>query len=408
MDLVAIRERFIRILERNGVDLVLCGHSHGYERSYLLKNFYNIYASPLLDANFNATSHTATGTLQNAKYNGAANSCPFTYNSGKYNHGTVYVVAGSAGQLGGTTSGYPQDCMHYSDALNGGCFYFEVDSNRLNAKFISYTTGPLTPVVRDSFTIFKDVNKKYNIVAVQNSPTVLTASWRGKYVWPNNGMATTQAVTISNSTVGSFVYIVKDDVSGTCLQDTFNVTVTATLPVTVSSFTATLHKDKVLLDWHTSQEQNNKFFTIERSTDGIRFAELGRVSGKGTSNEAGNYHLVDFAPVDGIDYYRLSQTDFDGHITYYDTKRVSYKNGKSFTAAFINQQNHTVNVVINSNKSDVISMIVYDMAGSKLKEETFSIPAGGTTKNIQLQNGVYVVLISNKTGERLSNKIIVQ
>ncbi|MEO8584228.1 MAG: metallophosphoesterase family protein, partial [Flavitalea sp.] len=34
-ELIKIRENFIRILERNGVDMVVCGHSHDYERSYL-------------------------------------------------------------------------------------------------------------------------------------------------------------------------------------------------------------------------------------------------------------------------------------------------------------------------------------------------------------------------------------
>jgi len=410
-DLVAIREKFIRILERNGVDLVICGHAHGYERSYLLKGFYNTMASPLDDANFNAVTYTATGTVQNGKYDGTANACPFTYNSGKYNHGSVYVVAGSAGQVSNASQapGYPQDCMYsnYVSTANGGCFYFEVDSNRLDAKFISYTTAP-TPIVRDQFTIFKDVNKTQNISVVQGSPTTLTASWRGNYYWPNNGGATTQAITINNAVTGSFVYTVKDANSGSCIQDVFNVTVSGTLPVALTSFTATLNNDKVLLDWKTAQEQNNKYFSIERSTDGINFTLLGKVNGRGTTNEPGSYQLIDFSPVDGINYYRLSQTDFDGNTSYHDTRRVTYKNSKNFAASFINLSNQTVNMVINSSKADVISMKIFDMAGSKVKEETFSVPAGGTTKNLQLQNGVYVVALINKNGDRISNKIIVQ
>ena len=78
-DLVAIREKFIRILEQNGVDLILCGHSHGYERSYLLKAFYNNYASPLNDSDFNPALHTGTGTTQNAIYDGSSNSCAYAY-----------------------------------------------------------------------------------------------------------------------------------------------------------------------------------------------------------------------------------------------------------------------------------------------------------------------------------------
>ena len=53
-------------------------------------------------------------------------------------------------------------------------------------------------------------------------------------------------------------------------------------------------------------------------------------------------------------------------------------------------------------------MDVFDMAGKKIKEESFAIPAGGSTKNLQLHNGVYIVVLSNTNGEKISNKIIVQ
>lgn len=408
LDLVAVRERFIRILERNGVDLVLCGHSHGYERSYLLKGFYNTYASPLLDANFNATSHTATGNLQNAKYDGSGSlSCPYTYNSGLYNHGSMYIVSGSAGQLGGTTTGYPQDCMYYSNVANGGCLYFEVDSNRLDVKFVSYTTAP-TPVIRDQFTIFKDVNKVYNISVAKNSPLNLSASWRGNYYWPNNGGATTQSVTINNTTEGSFAYTVRDASSGNCIQDVYNITVLATLPVTVSSFNATLNKDKVLLDWLTSQELNNKYFTVEKSTDGSNFNFLGKINGAGTSSVSHNYHLVDYSPAEGDNFYRLSQTDFDGNIKYHDVKRVSYKSTKNFSADILNNGIGQMSVAIHSAKATQVNLSIVDMLGNNIRQESFYVNIGGAVRNLNLNAGVYVLVLTNNSGEKITNKIIVK
>ena len=65
-------------------------------------------------------------------------------------------------------------------------------------------------------------------------------------------------------------------------------------------------------------------------------------------------------------------------------------------------------MIINSNKTDIISMKVFDIVGNKIKDETFSIPAGGTAKNLQLQTGIYVAVLINKQGERFSNKILVQ
>ena len=411
LDLVAIREKFVRILERNGVDLILCGHSHGYERSYLLKNFYNTYASPLEDVNFNATIHTATGNTQNGKYDGTANACAFAYNSGKYNHGSVYVVSGSAGQVSNASqaAGYPQNCMYYSyvDVNNGGCLYFEIDSNRLDAKFVSYTTAP-TPIIRDQFTILKDVNKTQNISAVLNGPTTLTASWRGNYYWPANGGATTQSVTINNTAIGTFAYTVSDASSGSCVQDVFNVTVFASLPVILNSFNATLNNDKVLLNWSTSQENNNKHFIIEKSNDGINFNFLGKVGGAGTSAVTHNYQLVDYTPFDGTNYYRLSQTDLDGNTNTYEVKRVNYKSNKDFSSDILNSGNGHIGVAIKTTKAANLQLAVVDMLGKEIMKESFSVGSGGAVKNINLKTGTYIIVITNDAGERISNKVVVQ
>ena len=405
LDLVAIRERFVRILERNGVDLVLCGHSHGYERSYLLKGFYNTYASPLLDASFNAVTHTATGNTQNAKYDGTAGSCSYSYNSGKYNHGSMYVVSGSAGQLGGTSTGYPQNCMYYSNVTNGGCLYFEVDSNRIDVKFISYTTAP-TPVIRDQFTIFKDVNKVQNFIVLPNTSLTLSASWRGTYIWPNNGSVTTQTVTLSNASVGNFDYIVRD--ANTCLKDSFHVVVTLPLPVLVNSFTATLNKDIVLLDWSTSQEINNKYFTIERSTDGNSFSFLGRVNGAGNSSLLKKYHLNDLQPADGVNYYRLSQTDADGERKNIEVKRVTYKSRKDFNATIINAGSGTLNIAIHNAAPGMIQMKIADMMGREVMNGSFNAPGGNITRTIHLNKGTYVLMLFNSNGQVINTKIIAE
>lgn len=410
LDLVAIREKFVRILERNGVDLILCGHSHGYERSYLLKNFYNTYASPLEDANFNAATHTGTGNTQNAKYDGTANACAFAYNSGNFNHGSVYVVAGTAGQVSNASqaAGYPQNCMYYSyvDVSKGGCLYFEIDSNRLDAKFISYTTAP-TPVIRDQFTILKDVNKTQNISAVLNDPIILTASWKGNYYWPGNGGATTQSVTVNNAAVGSFAYTVSDAASGSCVQDVFNVTVFAPLPVLISSFTAIIQVDKVLLNWSTSQEHNNKHFIIEKSKDGINFSFLGRINGAGSSGINHNYQLIDNSPFDGINYYRLSQTDLDGNTSIHEVKTVNYKSNKNFNADIFNTGNGQIAVEIKTTKAVNVQVAVIDISGREIQKESFSVYSS-TIKNLNLKTGVYIIVVTNDAGERISKKIVVQ
>jgi predicted MPP superfamily phosphohydrolase len=411
LDLVAVREKFIRILERNGVDLILCGHSHGYERSYLLKNYYNTYAAPLDDNDFDVLSHTAMGNRRNAKYNGGNDSTKaYTYNSGKYNHGSIYAVAGSAGQVGGTAAGYPLDCMYYSNSTNGGCLYFEVDDNRLDAKFISYTTAP-TPIIRDQFTIFKDVKKKTNHSLATGYSMTFTATWPGTYNWTENGTSlvaeTNRSFTATPLSPGNYQYIVSDDYDD--LKDTFNVTVAnVPLPVLLNSFSATLDNNSVLLDWSTSVEQDNKFFTIERSDDGNNFQLLKNINGSGNSATVKNYHTVDNAPLQGTSYYRLSQTNSNGNKTYFDTKKINYNPVRSFSYLVSNSGAGSISVLISTLKLDNLSLSVTDMLGREVWHKNITAAPGNTKQELKLQKGAYILTVNNTAGERISNKIIVQ
>lgn len=206
-ELINMRQNFIRILERMGVDLVLCGHSHDYERSYLLNGHYGNEAS------FNVNTHTLSSS--SGKYDGTANSCTYKTVNGQ-NHGSVYVVAGSAGADGGVQAGYPHNAMPWS-VDDGGMFYFEVEDNRLDAKFIRRTG-----VISDQFTIMKNVNRSNNLTISAGTPTLLTASWIGNYSWSTG--ETTRSITVSP--LVNTTYTVTDGLN--CITDNFQITVSGT------------------------------------------------------------------------------------------------------------------------------------------------------------------------------------
>ena len=143
--LVTIRENFIKTLEENGVDLVLCGHSHVYERTKLIKGYYG------MEADFDPKKYelnSSTGLFDQSK-----NSAPYI-KSAKNNQGTVYVVSGSAGALGGHKATYPHNAMYYSNNEVGGAVMLEVQGNKLELKWIC-SDGK----IGDHFTMMKDVTK---------------------------------------------------------------------------------------------------------------------------------------------------------------------------------------------------------------------------------------------------------
>lgn len=213
-ELISIRQNFIKILERNGVDVIICGHSHDYERSYLLKGHYGTEAS------FNKAVHTADSS--SAKYDGSTNSCPYTYPSGKVNHGTVYVVSGSAGADGGVQAGYPHNALPFS-VDDGGMFYLDIQNNRLDAKFIRRDN-----TIGDRFTILKDTKVRDTIAAWPGNTVNLNATWQGGYAW-NTG-ATTRAISVVVPNTDTLI-TVKDSLSRTCLTDQHYIDALCTTPV---------------------------------------------------------------------------------------------------------------------------------------------------------------------------------
>ncbi|HMJ45702.1 MAG TPA: metallophosphoesterase, partial [Ferruginibacter sp.] len=206
VELYSIRQRLITILERYKVDIVLNGHSHSYERSFLLNGHYGN------ETTFSLATHALSSS--SAKYNGSANSCIYIKNQSDVRNGIVYALVGSAGQVGGSQAAYPHNAMFYSNVTNGGTLFFEVENNRLDAKWIG-SDG----LIRDNFTIMKDVNKTTNITINAGEQATLTASWIGLYSWSTG--ETTSSVTVSPAT--STTYNVTDGAG--CLIDVFNVTV---------------------------------------------------------------------------------------------------------------------------------------------------------------------------------------
>lgn len=84
------------------------------------------------------------------------------------------------------------------------------------------------------------------------------------------------------------------------------------MPISLVSFKGTIINKSTLLTFSTATETNNSHFVIERSGDARTFAEIGQVRGAGTTQEPHEYTFTDEKPMNGTNYYRLRQVDFDG------------------------------------------------------------------------------------------------
>ncbi len=104
----------------------------------------------------------------------------------------------------------------------------------------------------------------------------------------------------------------------------FNCDITEPLPVSMIGFYAEKVFDGAELTWITATENNNAYFTIERSLDGIEFEAIGKVDGAGNSNVVRTYKFSDYGPLSGVVYYRIKQTDFNGEFEYSDIVSLDF------------------------------------------------------------------------------------
>ncbi len=96
------------------------------------------------------------------------------------------------------------------------------------------------------------------------------------------------------------------------------------LPVTLSSFTATTYNNTVVLQWVTESEVNNEAFILERSTDNYQFLTIAEIPGQGNTTERHAYEYTDKQVTPGTTYYyRLSDRDYAGNLTILKTIQIT-------------------------------------------------------------------------------------
>jgi hypothetical protein len=392
-DLVAIRQNFIDFLENRGVDLIICGHSHAYERGYLIKNYNGNWSS------FNSSTHAVS--TSNARYDGASN-CPYVYNTTPADHGTVYVVAGSTGASGGTNAGFASGPMPFA-VNDAGIFYFEVEDNRLDAKMLRQNG-----TVFDQFTIMKDVNQTPTINSTNGSTVNLTASWpqSGNYTWTPGALGTSRNASVVPPNNATTVYTVRDAFS--CIQDQITVTTSGTLPVTIRDYNARLVNGKVEVIWVTETEIDSRYFIIERSANGRDFSQVGQLNAAGNSSSLIPYSFTDNAPLAGVSYYRLVQVDIDGKTEYYGVKRIMNSEVKDFDVKVLSGNPGRLVLQISSQLQANYNINIVDMSGRIVKSDAVNIVAGSLRKEFYLATGTYMWEVRNTKGDAILQKVVVQ
>ncbi len=168
----------------------------------------------------------------------------------------------------------------------------------------------------------------------------------------------------------------------------------AQLPVSLTSFVATENEKIVSLDWQTAEEMNVDKFQIERSGDGKTFAVIGSQNSIGVGNN--NYHFIDYAPLEGNNYYRIKINNKDGSGIYSKVYEIVRKNTKS-RILYPNPTKDVINIV----GSDVRQIVVVDKLGRVVLLKLIKDNSNIHTINLEnLPSGSYYVRLLNKLGNQ--------
>jgi len=319
IELIEMRQNLVPILEDGGVDLVLCGHSHSYERSFLL------------DGHYGSSGTLTSGMIKNngsGREDGSGAYIKPTFGIAP-REGAVYAVAGSSGQTSGGTLNHP---AMFISLNNLGSMVLDVDGNRLDAKFLRENG-----TIADYFTILKGA------VSVPAAPQNLVATPGNSQVsltWNASAGATSYNVKRSTTSGGPYTIIANPTstshldataVNGTTYfyvvsavnavgesADSTQASATPsapTIPAAPSNLTLSTSKKKVRLNW-VDNSNNETGFKIERSTDGVNFAQIATVGANIiTYQNTGLTSGVRY-------YYRLRATNASGDSAYSNTANI--------------------------------------------------------------------------------------
>ena len=221
--------------------------------------------------------------------------------------------------------------------------------------------------------------------------------------WENNNDAVTTLGSCSGTSSGS---ITTSNAVTMFSPFTFGTIPSAgnPLPIELLSFDASYNKPDVELNWVTTTEINNAYFVVEKSLNAVDFVSIKTIQGMGNSNVTNLYSTLDNNPVNGVNYYRLRQIDFDGKTTLSKIVAINVSieikdnllgitifpnptKGMLYVNSLADNLNLTISI------SDVSGKEVYFQSGLNLKSNAIDIES--------LSKGIYFLKINNNIDQKI-------
>ncbi len=237
-------------------------------------------------------------------------------------------------------------------------------SNVMLSKTSTISNGPSQPYIARVYQFSNNTLPFTGTVQINYQPGELNG------ISENNLMLNVQDGTnwkpINGTVNNTSHYVLSNTFSSVSLNKLALASCSAPLPLSWLSFTAIKQKANVALVWSTVNEKNTKNFTVQFSRNGMQWNEVIMIPAGSPNSNTRNYHYLHTAPVNGINYYRILQSDFDGRSSYSVLRTVKFTgNAEAFYVLGNPVKNGMLQVQVNS----AVLLELYTLDGKKIWQQ---------------------------------------
>jgi hypothetical protein len=199
------------------------------------------------------------------------------------------------------------------------------------------------------------------------------------------------------------------------------------LPVTMSSFAASVKDNAIVLSWRTESETDNLGFTLERAEGNGAWKPIASyqtsdaLKGQGNKSTTTNYIWTDAKVSTGNEYrYRLSDVNTAGVVTMHSPIAVTMTalpETTEMAKAYPNPFNPETSIQYNLHQDSQVTITVYDLLGRQVKTLVDNQQAAGSYNTIwngtdsagaKAASGVYIVRMETKGVTQIQKVMLIK
>ncbi len=152
--------------------------------------------------------------------------------------------------------------------------------------------------------------------------------------------------------------------------------VSQVLPVKWLSFNAVKSGKDGLISWTVTNEEQNRYYELQRSSDGINFSTIATIDKSASSRGSYNYTDAGITSLgSSIFYYRIMQFESIGKFSYSDIKHINIDKKDAAITIYPNpvREAFYVNIPLDGASNDRVKLNIYDGNGKLVLNKNITV-----------------------------------